>query len=58
MPLPLIDETIQNSVAEKVQESFALRRESTRLLGLAVKAVEMAIETDEQTAMNWVEEQM
>ena len=58
MPLPLIDETIQNSVAEKVQESFALRRESKRLLGLAVKAVEMAIETNETTAMNWLETQI
>ena len=55
MPLPLIDETIQNSVAEKVQESFALRRESKRLLDMTVKAVEMAIETSEDTALLWLE---
>ena len=58
MPLPLIDVSIQNIVAEKVKESFALRRESKRLLDVAVKAVEMAIETDEETAINWLEEQL
>ena len=58
MPLPFIDETIQKEISTKVQESFALRRESKHLLDLAVKAVEMAIETDEQTAVQWLESQL
>ena len=53
--IPILDMDIQKKIADKVQESFALRRKSKRLLDVAVKTVEMAIETNETTAMNWLE---
>lgn len=54
LPLLIIDNEIQKEIAEKVQESFRLRNEAKQLLSNAVKAVEMAIETDEETAMLWL----
>ena len=49
--LPLIRKEVQNELAAKVQESFALRKESKRLLNLAKHAVEVAIEQGEDAAM-------
>ena len=42
---------IQQEITNKVKESFALRRESKRLLNLAKTAVEIAIEQGESAAM-------
>ena len=56
MPLPLIDVTLQREIAMKVQESFALRRQSEKLLEYAKRAVEIAIEQDEEAAMEWLKE--
>ena len=53
--IPILDTSVQQEIASKVQESFRLRAESKRLLDLAVKAVEMAIETDETSALLWLE---
>lgn len=47
----------QEQIAEKIQTSFSLREKSKRLLEMAKQAVEMAIETDEQTALNWLDSQ-
>jgi len=55
--IPLIPQTLQTQIAQKVQQSHALRKESKRLLEVAKKAVEIAIEQDEQTAINWIEKQ-
>lgn len=55
--IPVLDMDTQKEIAAKVQESFALRKESKRLLDAAVKAVEMAIETDENNAINWLQTQ-
>ena len=52
--IPILDMSVQREIASKVQESFRLREESKRLLDLAVKTVEMAIETDEETALTWL----
>lgn len=49
--IPILDNEEQIQIAEKVQESFALRRESARLLELAKTAVEVAIEQGEDKAM-------
>lgn len=53
--IPVIDMSAQKVIANKVQESFELREESKRLLDLAIKTVEMAIETDENSALLWLE---
>lgn len=49
--LPKIDIDIQKEIAYKVNESFALRSESKRLLELAKTAVEVAIEQGEEKAL-------
>ena len=54
--LPLIRKEVQNELAAKVQESFALRKESKRLLDLAKHAVEVAIEQGEDAAMKLLED--
>lgn len=55
MPFPKIDDTVQKEIASKVQESFALRRQSEQLLENAKQAVELAIELGEEKAMEWLE---
>ena len=55
--IPILDMSVQKEIASKVQESFRLREESKLLLNLAVKTVEMAIETNETTALIWLESQ-
>ena len=55
--IPILDMSIQKEISNKVQESFWLREESKRLLDIAIKTVEMAIETDEETALNWLNTQ-
>ena len=54
MPLPMIDEEVQKVIAAKVQESFALRKQSKQLLEYAKQAVEMAIEKGENAALEWL----
>lgn len=56
LTIPVIKQEIQDQIAEKVQESFALRKESKRLLDLAKHAVEVAIEQGEDAAMKLLEE--
>ena len=50
--IPLLDMDKQKEISDKVQQSFRLRKEAKRLLDNAIKAVETAIETDEETALN------
>ena len=52
--LPKISRMTQTQIQQKVAESFALRQKSTRLLESAKRAVEIAIEQDEQTAIDWL----
>lgn len=52
--IPILDMNKQKEIADKVQKSFKLRRESERLLDIAKQAVEIAIETDEDTALSWL----
>ena len=53
--LPKIRATIQTEIQRKVIESFSLRKQSKHLLKCAKRAVEIAIEQDEQTAIEWLE---
>ncbi|OGU58227.1 MAG: hypothetical protein A2X64_00515 [Ignavibacteria bacterium GWF2_33_9] len=52
--IPLINEEIQKEIAEKIQVSHKLRKESKELLEKAKKAVEIAIEENEATAMEYL----
>jgi len=53
----LIDEKAQYQIQQKISEFFNLRKQSKHLLECAKKAVEMAIEKDEKTAMQWLNKQ-
>ncbi len=55
LSIPIIDETTQQSIAQKVEESFALKAQSEQLLSLAQAAVELAIEQGEEVAMTFIE---
>jgi restriction endonuclease S subunit len=56
IPLPLIEDNLQRVIKLKINESFSLRKESENLLELAKKAVEKAIEENEQAAINFLTE--
>lgn len=56
--IPILDNEEQIQIAEKVQESFALRKECARLLELAKTAVEVAIEQGEDRAMELLTQNM
>ena len=56
--LPRIEEEKQTQIQQKITESFALRKQSKRLLECAKQAVEIAIEQNEKTAISWLEKQM
>ncbi len=53
--IPKMPKETQQKISDKVQESFALRKESKRLLELAKRAVEVAIEQGEDVAMKLLE---
>ncbi len=55
--IPIAPKETQAQIQDKVTESAALRQESKRLLQCAKRAVEMAIEEDEQTAIAWLEKE-
>lgn len=54
IPIPILDGEVQEEIATKVQDSFALRRKSKELLEYAKQAVEMAIEQGEDVALEWL----
>lgn len=56
--LPKVSEKIQTQIQRKIAESFALRRQSKHLLDCAKRAVELAIEQNEQAATDWLEDQI
>lgn len=56
--IPIIDISVQKQIEEKIKKSFLLKEESKQLLDLAKKAVEIAIEKDENEAMKFMEEKI
>ena len=57
LPIPNFEYSIQLKVADLINESFRLRKQSEQLLETAKRAVEIAIEQDEDAAMRYIEEQ-
>jgi restriction endonuclease S subunit len=55
IPIPLIDNEIQKSIKENITESFQLKKQSEELLEAAKKAVEIAIEQNEEEAIKHLE---
>jgi len=54
IPVPIIEGDAQIKIAAMVQESFSLKAESERLLDIAKRAVEIAIEQDQTAALEWL----
>ncbi len=55
--IPLLSDDKQILIQQKVTESCNLRKQSKHLLECAKRAVEIAIEKDEQTAIKWLEDE-
>ena len=53
--VPKIKEEKQSEIEQKVDESFNLRKHAKDLLEHAKRAVEIAIEQDEQAAIDWLD---
>ena len=56
IPIPIIDKSIQQQIADLIQESFILKTKSEKLLETAKRAVEIAIEESEEKAMVFINE--
>ena len=54
--IPIIEIPTQTKIEEKIKKSFELKENSKQLLDLAKRAVELAIEKNEDEAMNFIEE--
>ena len=54
--IPILPDEIQAKIAELIQQSFTLKAQSEQLLATAKRAVELAIETNEQTALDYITE--
>ena len=54
LDIPIISPEIQTQIAEKIQTSFTLRQQSEQLLERAKRAVEIAIEESEESAMDYI----
>ena len=55
--VPILDYSIQKQIAGLVEESFKLKKQSEQLLETAKRAVEIAIEQDEEAALLYIGEQ-
>ena len=53
--IPILPKDKQAEIKQKVTESFNLRKHTKHLLEHAKRAVEIAIEQDEETAINWLD---
>ena len=56
--IPVLDMSIQKEIVTRVQESFALRKQSKQLLEYAKQAVEMAIEKGENAVLEWLKDKV
>ena len=54
--IPILPEDKQSQIQQKVTESFNLRKQSKHLLECAKRAVEIAIEQNEEAAIKWLQE--
>ena len=56
--IPIIDINIQTQIEDKIKESFKLKEESKRLLEVAKRAVELAIEEGEDMGMGFIKDEV
>ena len=58
MPIPFFEKNIEDTIVSYVKKASSLRSKSKELLEYASKAVEIAIEQNEETAENWLKEKV
>lgn len=58
LPIPLFGEDIQKRVKVYINSAKELQKQSKQLLEIAKHGVEKAIEENEETAMQWIDEQL
>ncbi|MCX6220621.1 MAG: restriction endonuclease subunit S [Bacteroidia bacterium] len=56
--VPIIEYTKQKKIAALIEESFRLKKQSEQLLETAKRAVEIAIEEDEEVAIDYINAQV
>ena len=56
--IPIIDLSKQKEIAELVEESFKLKRNSEKILETAKKTVEIAIEESEEIALDYIKREL
>lgn len=56
--IPIIDFTSQEKIAQLMNESFIRRNQSDRLFEIAKKAVEIAVKTDEESAIKYLNKEI
>lgn len=54
--VPIIDFDKQQQIANLIEQSFSLKKQSEYLLEVAKKAVEIAIEKDEEIALSFIKQ--
>ena len=54
--IPIIDQDKQQKIADLVEKSFTLKKQSEHLLEVAKQGVEIAIEQDEETALKFIKD--
>lgn len=52
--IPILPESIQKEISDKIADSFLKGEQSKKLLDFAKRAVEIAIEQNEEEAQNWL----
>ncbi len=55
--VPIIDFSKQKEIADLIEQSFSLKKKSEHLLEVAKKAVEIAIEENEELALNYINQE-
>lgn len=56
--IPILPESTQKDISDKVADSFMKREQSKKLLDIAKRGVEMAIEQNEEAATRWLNEEV
>ena len=56
--IPIFPVLSQKQISDKIEESFSKREQAKCLLDIAKHGVEMAIETDEKTAQEWITQEL
>ena len=57
LPIPFVKKEKQQQIADLIEKSFSLKKQSEHLLVVAKKAVEIAIEENEEIALNFINSQ-